>query len=1208
ANVTVTINGQGQVLLNGQPTLTLTFTPANWNTPQTVSVQAIDDLIDDAPISASYDVILLHVFGGGDPIYAALAPVPLTVTILENDNAGIVLTPTALTVAEGGPAETYTVFLSSEPTANVTATIDGQGQVLLNGQPTLTLTFTPANWNTPQTVSVQAIDDLIDEAPTSASYDVILLHVFGGGDPIYAALAPVPLTVTILENDNAGLVFTPATLTIVEGSPGSYTITLTSEPTANVTVTIDGQGFLLINGNATATLTFTPANWNTPQTVSVLEPNVDQIAQLARNRIVLHTTSSLDPAHDGLSLGLPVTVVDDDIPGIIPSAVELTVTEGGSTSYTIELATQPTANVTITINGQGVALINGVAVATLTFTPANWNIPQLVTVFVPDDNIAEASQTILLPHTATSADPFYNGLIGPAVELTILDNDPPGFIVTTPLAPLVVSENGDSVTIQIRLASQPTAPVQLNISVDNPAEGSVTPTSIVFDETNWNLNAALIVSGVDDTLEDGHQPFTVQFAPAISADPFYNGLAPTNLNFINRDNESVRISINDIIRLEGNSGVANGNFIVRLNRVSDRDILVDYATADGTATAGLDYNAIAGTLTIPAGQLQVTLPVGIIGDTSPEDDEFFIVNLSNPRATMPGQPSILASDETVVIADSVGVGTIRDDDPPAVRFVSNDFVGNESAGAATVTVTLSRPATSTVTVNYATVTGGTAQPGDGSSPIHDYAPVSGVLSFAPGVTSQSFTIPLWNNNTAETPLETIIVTLSGPTGATLGDPATATVTIIDTTPALLTQNPTALQTAGPNYTTFGWNFYGANEGASLVRIDVPCGITGGLAVELLSPSINPATNPFDVIRDTAETTTFALYRMPDGWQASDGYPPTIGTPVAIANYAPNTGDATTWVSLAGIPNPTPCGIYILEASVPNNDTNGWAVRSGWTGSGAPAIDLDGLPGSGDEITQGILRQTLRHPPGTPVCTTFFQYVAPGLSSVTFHNFDLEGNLAGRAWVRYYPPGSLYDPTGQTGGIPGTASADGQWNNGTATTRGGDVIASPQPGWWRIVTCTNHPTAENYFIQEGQTGMPIYLTPPPAPALALNATPTSTTVITGSSTTLSITYANQANGPAAGAAHNLQLTITLSDGIGFSAGACAAIPGSCNVSGPVMTIDIGLVAAGAGDTLSIPLSAGTMPVGAAPIAVQATATDQIGNLYRWQTTTMVRVVP
>ncbi|GIV93882.1 MAG: hypothetical protein KatS3mg056_2591 [Chloroflexus sp.] len=178
ANVTVTIDGQGQVTLDGQATLTLTFTPGNWNTPQTVTIQAVDDLIDETPTGTTYDVTLLHVLGGGDPVYASLPAVPLTVTIGENDTAGIVINPTTLTVAEGGPATTYTVVLTSEPIANVTVTIDGQGQVTLDGQATLTLTFTPGNWNTAQTVTIEAIDDQIDETPGS-SYDVTLLHAAG---------------------------------------------------------------------------------------------------------------------------------------------------------------------------------------------------------------------------------------------------------------------------------------------------------------------------------------------------------------------------------------------------------------------------------------------------------------------------------------------------------------------------------------------------------------------------------------------------------------------------------------------------------------------------------------------------------------------------------------------------------------------------------------------------------------------------------------------------------------------------------------------------------------------------------------------------------------------------------------------------------------------------------------------------------------------
>ncbi|WP_322816600.1 beta strand repeat-containing protein, partial [Chloroflexus sp.] len=1207
ANVTVTIDGQGQVTLNGQATFTLTFTPANWNIPQIITIQAIDDLIDETLTGTTYDVTLLHILGGGDPVYASLPAAPLTVTIGENDTAGVVIDPTTLTVAEGGPAATYTVVLTSQPTANVTVTVDGQGQVTLDGQATLTLTFSPGNWNTAQTVNVEAIDDQIDETP-GISYDVTLLNVLAGGDPVYTSLPAVPLTVTIIENDTAGLNFSPTSLTITEGIVGTYEVSLTSEPLAPVTVVIDGAGLLQVNGGATATLIFDDSNWNNPQTVSVLEPNVDQIAQPPRNRTITHATTSVDPAYSGLSgIILAVTVNDDDIPDIVISATTLTVTEGGSVNYSVALATQPTANVTVTIDGQGQVTLNGQAILNLTFTPATWNTPQPVTIAVPEDAIAEATQTIAITHLASSSDPFYDGLSGPALDLTITDNDTAGFVVTVPPAPLIVSENGDSIELRLRLTSQPTAPVQVNISVSDPTEGSVTPTSIIFDNTNWNIDAILTVTGVDDLLEDGHQPFTVQLAPAISSDPFYNGLPPTpnSVNVLNRDNEPVRISIDDVTRFEGDSGVTNSIFIVRINRVSDRDILFDYTTTDGTALAILDYGASAGTLTIPAGSLQVTLPVGVIGDTLAEDDEFFTVNLSNPRATLPGQPSTIVTDETVVISDGIGVGIIRDDDPPALRFATGDVVVNENAGLVTLTVTLSRAATVPVSVDYATITGGTAQPGDGSAPTHDYVPVSGTLNFAVGETSRTFMIQILNNASSDQPFETILVSLSNPTGATLGDPSTATVTIVDAAPVLLTQDPTALQTAGPNYTTYSWNFYGTNGGISIIRIDVPCGVSGQLAVELLSPSINPAANFIDAIRGAAESTTFALYRMPVGWQAGDGYPPTVGTLVTSATYPPNTGDATTWVALPGIPSTTPCGVYLLVASVPDNDTNGWAVRSGWSGSSVPTVDLDGIPGSGDEIVQSIVRQTLRHPPGTPFCTTFFQYVAPGQSSVAFHNFDL--NDVGSAWVRYYPPGSVYDPTAQSGGIAGTASADGQWNNGTATTRGGDVILSPQPGWWRIVTCTNSATSENHFIQEGQTGIPLYLNIPPTPDVVLQASSVSS-VSTGNTFNLAVDYTNRASGITAGAARNFQITITLPNGISFGSGACAGTPGTCTISGQTMTINVGLLAAGSSNIFSIPLVAGANPVGSSPIAVQATATDQSGHPYQRQDYVIVRIVP
>ncbi|RMD83467.1 MAG: sodium:calcium exchanger, partial [Chloroflexi bacterium] len=338
------ITGNGQVLLNGQPTLTLTFTPTNWNTPQSVTVQVIDDQVDETLDPATtYLVHLRHTASStGDEIYNSLPPVLLSVTIIENDFATLILTPASLTVAEGGPAVTYTARLATQPLANVTVTITPEivsavsplvtsnGQLLLNGQPTLTLTFTPTNWNTPQTVSVQAIDDSTVETLTG-TYALDLRHdLASAGDPVYNGLPDRLLRVTVQENDVADLILTPASLTVAEGGPAAtYTARLATQPLANVTVTITPEivsavsplvtsnGQVLLNGQPTLTLTFMPTNWNTPQTVSVQAID-DSTVETLTGTYALDLRHDLASAGDPMYNGLPdrllrVTVQENDV-------------------------------------------------------------------------------------------------------------------------------------------------------------------------------------------------------------------------------------------------------------------------------------------------------------------------------------------------------------------------------------------------------------------------------------------------------------------------------------------------------------------------------------------------------------------------------------------------------------------------------------------------------------------------------------------------------------------------------------------------------------------------------------------------------------------------------------------------------------------------------------------------------------------------------
>src|SRR6185369_5825843 len=221
------------------------------------------------------------------------------------------------------------------------------------------------------------------------------------------------------------------------------------------------------------------------------------------------------------------------------------------------------------------------------------------------------------------------------------------------------------------------------------------------------------------------------------------------------------LSIGNAAVTEGNSGTANATFSVSLSEASAQAVTVNFATANGTATAPADYASQNGILTFTAGQTNKQITVLVNGDATDEIDESFTVTLSSP---------INAS-----IATAVGTGTIQDDDaPPTVSFASAASSGSEATTAVTLPVFLSAVSAKTVTVDYS-VSGGTATGGG-----VDFTLSGGTLTFAPGVTNQNINITVVNDTLDEDD-ETLSIDLSNPSNGTLGT-ATHTYTILDNDP------------------------------------------------------------------------------------------------------------------------------------------------------------------------------------------------------------------------------------------------------------------------------------------------------------------------------------------------------------------------------------------------------------------------------------------
>lgn len=228
-------------------------------------------------------------------------------------------------------------------------------------------------------------------------------------------------------------------------------------------------------------------------------------------------------------------------------------------------------------------------------------------------------------------------------------------------------------------------------------------------------------------------------------------------------NPQPSLSVGDSSIVEGNSGTSKMNFTVVLSQSSTKTVSVSYTTSQGTATAG-DFTPAVGTLTFNPGETSKTISVDITGDTMVELNEQFTLNLSNPV--------------NATIAKATATGVITNDDldssPTVLPKVSiadlSVTEGNGEHSHFMFNVTLDKASTTPVTVNYST-SNGTALAGA------DYGAASGVITFAPGVTTQMVHVDIMGDTTFE-PDETFNVVLSSPSGATLAR-ATALGTIVN---------------------------------------------------------------------------------------------------------------------------------------------------------------------------------------------------------------------------------------------------------------------------------------------------------------------------------------------------------------------------------------------------------------------------------------------
>ncbi len=661
ATVTVAVTGHAGSDLTLDKA-SLTFTASTWETAQTVTVTAVedDDAVDD-------EVTLAHTASGGD--YGSVTE-DLPVTVDDGDTVGLVVAPDAVTVAEGGSAS-YTVKLATEPSATVTVAVTGHAGSDLTLDKA-SLTFTASSWGTAQTVTVTAAGD--DDA---ADDEVTLAHTASGGD--YGSVT-ANVVVTVADGETVGLVVDPASVTVAEGGSASYTVKLATEPSATVTVAVTGHAGSDLTLDK-ASLTFTALTWGTAQTVTVTAAGDDDAVD---DEVTLaHTASGGD--YGSVTEDLPVTVDDGDTVGLVVAPDAVTVAEGGSASYTVKLATEPSATVTVAVTGHAGSDLT-LDKASLTFTASSWGTAQTVTVTAAGDDDA-ADDEVTLAHTASGGD---YGSVTEDLPVTVDDGDTVGLVVAPDA--VTVAEGG-SASYTVKLATEPSATVTVAVTGHAGSDLTLDKASLTFAVASWETAQTVTVTAVedDDAVDD-----EVTLAHTASGGDY--GSVTEDLPVTVDDDDTVGLVVDptavtvDEADDSATPSIAEhkATYTVKLATEPSATVTVGIAGHSGT---DLTLDKASLTFTALTWETAQTVTVTAAEDDDAVDDEVTLAHTASG-----GDYGSVTEDLPVTVADGDTVGLVVD--PVSVTVDEADDPETESIAEhkATYTVKLATEPSATVTV------------------------------------------------------------------------------------------------------------------------------------------------------------------------------------------------------------------------------------------------------------------------------------------------------------------------------------------------------------------------------------------------------------------------------------------------------------------------------------------------------------------------------
>jgi len=443
-------------------------------------------------------------------------------------------------------------------------------------------------------------------------------------------------------------------------------------------------------------------------------------------------------------------------------------------------------------------------------------------------------------------------------------------------AAVSTNENAGSVVLTVARAGGSVGQVQVSYATSNGTATAGADYTATSGQLTWangvTGNQTITIPLLDDTTYEGNEAFTLALS-APTGGALLGAATLAAVTLVENDSSvagTIAFAPTTYSVSEGTSTVT-----VTATRTggSTGTVTVDYATSDWTANAGADYTAKTGQLTWgPGVTTSQAIPITITNDSEGESSETLHVSLSNPTGG-------------AAIGSVPAVVTITDNEAGAAQFSLSTRTVTENAGSVVVDVTRTGGSTGSASVNYATASG-SALGGV------DYQDVSGSLTWPAGEDGiKSFSVPIVDGCDDHEPTEFFTIALSGPTGATLGNPASHTIFIDDNDAEIgstILISPTA---------------YSVLEGATSVTVSVSRAgfATGTLSVQYLaSGGTATAGEDFQSASGTLNWSngefgakTFQVSILDDDvGEPAETISLTLSDPAPGGTLAPNTGTIT----------------------------------------------------------------------------------------------------------------------------------------------------------------------------------------------------------------------------------------------------------------------------------------------------------------------------